>query len=135
MGEEAVESGLELQQRIAASLRALPEPYRTAIYLRFYRDLGPSRIATESGVPLETVRTRLRRGLELLRSDLDARHGGKRELWCSALVGLLEARPVAPLPVGTVGPDIAQVTPSDVPFSTQPAVLPAATNDVSAGRG
>ena len=47
---------------------ALDEPYRTVILMRYYEDLTPSQIAEHLGLPAATVRTRLRRGLERLRS-------------------------------------------------------------------
>ncbi len=80
----------ELQHHVAAALKALPEPYRSAIHQRYYLDLGPREIAAREGVPLDTVKTRLRRGLELLRKDLDARYGGNRRAWSLAAAPLLQ---------------------------------------------
>ncbi|MFY9345535.1 MAG: hypothetical protein WAT39_23800, partial [Planctomycetota bacterium] len=45
------------------------------------------RRGTAAGVPLETVRTRLRRGLQQLRDDLDRRHGSSRG-WALPLLGI-----------------------------------------------
>lgn len=77
----------ELQQALATALLALDEPYRSTLVLRFYRDLEPTEIARLAGVPPGTVRSRLSRGLELLRARLDARCGG-REAWSAALAPL-----------------------------------------------
>lgn len=57
-----------------AVLRAvmeLPEKYRTAIYLYYYEDYSTDEIARLTGTPAATVRTRLRRGRELLRAGLE----------------------------------------------------------------
>lgn len=49
----------------------LPEKYRTAIYLYYYEDYSTDEIAQLTGTPAATVRTRLRRGRELLRAGLE----------------------------------------------------------------
>ena len=49
----------------------LPEKYRTAIYLYYYEDYSTDEIARLTGTPAATVRTRLRRGRELLRAWLE----------------------------------------------------------------
>ncbi len=84
---------LEIHHRILDAVRALPEPSRTAIALRYYEGLPPRAIARRLGIPLETVKSRLKRGLSALRRDLDRLHGGNRRPWLGALVA----------PVGTVG--------------------------------
>ena len=62
------------------------------LQLRYHADLSPTAIAAELGVPLPTVKARLARALQLLRADLDARHGGGQ--WRALLLPLL------PLPQG-----------------------------------
>ncbi len=49
---------------------ALPEPYRSTILMRWFDDVPPARIAELRGEPVETVRTRLKRGHALLREWL-----------------------------------------------------------------
>ena len=49
----------------------LPEKYRTAIYLYYYEEYSTDEIAQLTGTPAATVRTRLRRGRELLRAGLE----------------------------------------------------------------
>ncbi|MBK8976611.1 MAG: RNA polymerase sigma factor [Planctomycetes bacterium] len=70
----------ELRRGLAAAVAALPEPSRTVVWLRFYEDLAPRQIAARLRVPVETVRTRLKRALTALRTRLDAEHGS-RERW------------------------------------------------------
>src|SRR5688500_4451746 len=66
-----------LQQDVARAVEALAEPYRTTILLRFWEDQPPRTIAARMAVPVETVRTRIKRGVALLRGELDERHGGR----------------------------------------------------------
>ena len=77
---------LELQRRVVAKLTKLEEPYREAIVLRFYYGQAPSQIARDHGLPVDTVKTRLRRGLQKLRAQLDAEHGGERRVWALSLM-------------------------------------------------
>src|SRR5262245_557102 len=77
---------LELMERLLAAVRRLEAPYRAAVMMRFFDGLKPAAIAKRTGVPVETVRTRLKRGLERLRAELDARHGGDRAAWGVALL-------------------------------------------------
>ena len=67
----------ELCRRMLEAVRALEEPYRTAIHLRFYEDLLPAEIAERLGTRPETVRTRIKRGLARIQVSLArARPGG-----------------------------------------------------------
>lgn len=63
---------------LTAELTALPEPYRGALLGRYVRDLSPTEIAAETGEPVRTVKTRLQRGLGLLRERFEARGGDWR---------------------------------------------------------
>lgn len=62
---------LEVLRKLVEAVQALDEPYRRTLLLRFFDDLGPGEIARREGVPLETVRSRVRRGLARLRIVLD----------------------------------------------------------------
>ena len=75
----------ELHRRVAEAVAGLAEPYRTAVLLRFYESLPPRTVASRTGVPVETARTRIRRGLTLLRGALD-RAAGSRAGWALPLV-------------------------------------------------
>jgi len=65
----------EMQRRLAEGVRALDEPYRTVVILRYFHDLTPKEIARRLGAPYETVHSRLRRAHALLRRRLDETHG------------------------------------------------------------
>ncbi len=62
----------QLHQRLVAATIALADPYRTAILLRFFDELPPRVIAARLALPVETVRTQVKRGLEQLRVALAA---------------------------------------------------------------
>ena len=53
-----------LQRELVDIVTGLDEPYRTTVLLRYIHGLEPRELALRQGVPLETVRTRLKRGLE-----------------------------------------------------------------------
>lgn len=89
----------ELERSVAARVLALPEPYRTVVLMRFYRDQKPAEIAQALGRPVATVKVQLQRGLEKLREELDREHGGSAK-WCLLLAPLLLRR----------SPDAALVT-------------------------
>jgi len=77
---------LELSQRVIAELHALGEPHATTVRRRFLDGLAADEIARLEGVPVETVRTRVKRALAQLRQRLDERHGGRRDAWAGVLV-------------------------------------------------
>jgi RNA polymerase sigma-70 factor (ECF subfamily) len=58
---------IRIQTRIEDLLRALPEPLRVAIVLRYQEDMLPDEIAVLLGQPVATVKSHLQRGLKLLR--------------------------------------------------------------------
>lgn len=74
-----------VRQAVVTALLTLDEPYREALLLRFYEDLPPRRIAALLELPVETVRTRIKRGVARLGQALDAEHAGDRERWLGLL--------------------------------------------------
>ena len=90
----------ELQRRLVDSVLRLEEPYRATLLLRYYEGLTPAEIARRRGEPAATIRSRLHRGVERLRSELDQEHGG-REAWAATLMPLAfsagAAAPALPL--------------------------------------
>lgn len=98
--DEAVPSAAEMRDRDAArravieAADRLAEPFRETILLRFAEGLPPREIARRHGVPVETVRSRVRLARERLRHELDAEYGDRRA-WSLALLPLA-AMPVAP---------------------------------------
>src|SRR5262245_33378621 len=92
-----VVSVAESHRRVVEAVLALEEPYRTTVLLRFFEDLPPREVAARMGVPVETVRARVRRAVEQLRARLDEQHGGRRAAWLAPL--LADGRGVARAPV------------------------------------
>jgi len=62
---------IEVLRLVLDAVDALEEPYRSTIVMRFLDGLAPREIARRAGVPVNTVRSRVRRGLERLRAELD----------------------------------------------------------------
>ncbi len=87
----------ETGRRLVAAVLALDEPYRTAILLRYVDDLPPRKVAAQTGVPVETARTHIKRGLHRLRAQLDDQHDGDRRQWMAVLL------PLAGVPLTTTG--------------------------------
>lgn len=57
-------------ERLSEALKLLPEAQRVLVERAFYGDLSHSEIATETGLPLGTVKSRIRLALERLRHAL-----------------------------------------------------------------
>ncbi len=86
---DEVVAAAEQHRRLVDALAELPEPGRTAVLLRYYEGLPPREIARRTGAPVETVRARVRRGVEALRERLDEREPRGRAAWMSALAPLI----------------------------------------------
>jgi RNA polymerase sigma-70 factor (ECF subfamily) len=96
--DEALAS-LEIQERLIAAVKALDEPYRTTVWLRFHEGLAPGAIAEHLGTGKKTIESRITRGLApCARSWISARAGsesaggtacspGARERWVGAFHG------------------------------------------------
>jgi RNA polymerase sigma-70 factor (ECF subfamily) len=69
-GPDAVAEGALLRPRLEAALRALPEEQREVFLLREQGGLGFREIAEVTGVPENTVKSRMRYALEGLRKTL-----------------------------------------------------------------
>ncbi|MCP5065239.1 MAG: sigma-70 family RNA polymerase sigma factor, partial [bacterium] len=90
----------ELGRTMVAAVLALDEPYREVLLLRYYEDLPPRAIASRLGLPVETVRTRTRRGLERLRAGLTRSRGGDGKAWSAVLVRWMGAGSAGPATAG-----------------------------------
>ena len=66
----------ERRTRIGEAMAVLPMIYREVLALRFEDEMKIVEIAQITGVPLSTVKSRLRRSLEQLRSALEAQYPG-----------------------------------------------------------
>lgn len=77
------------RRRVVEAVMALPEPQRIVILLKYFEQLPPREIAARLGEPVETVRTRQKRAMELLKLRLDADFGGRGH-WSVALLPIAE---------------------------------------------
>jgi RNA polymerase sigma-70 factor, ECF subfamily len=67
----------ERTTRLADAMEMLPVIQREVLTLRFEEEMKLEEIAEILGAPLSTVKTRLRRGLERLRGNLESRFPGE----------------------------------------------------------
>jgi len=63
---------------LAACMHELPAIHREVLTLRFEEDMKLEEIAEVAGIPLSTVKSRLRRALEGLRAAMEARSPGRK---------------------------------------------------------
>lgn len=66
----------ETREGVQLSLQKVPAIYREVLVLRFQEELQLDEIATVTGAPISTVKSRLYRGLEALKSAMPARPAG-----------------------------------------------------------
>jgi RNA polymerase sigma-70 factor (ECF subfamily) len=92
----------ETLDRVAHAVLELEEPYRATVLLRYFEGLEAPAIAGIQGIPVETVRTRLKRAVARLRARLDAENEGERRGWVLALLPLLR-RPSTGTGAGVAG--------------------------------
>lgn len=65
---------VRVDEALWQACRKLPEALRTAVVLRYYEDLDYADIAALTGVREGSVRSRVSRGLALLRAELGGQH-------------------------------------------------------------
>ena len=76
----------ETAKLVLTMVLELDEPYRSTVLMRYDEMLSSVEIAERLGLPAGTVRSRLKHGMDRLRSELDRRHNGDRKAWCVALM-------------------------------------------------
>lgn len=101
-GAHEVAAREEVLRVVIDAIRSLEREAREVVLLRYYEDLPPRVIAARLSIPVETVRSRLRRAHERLRARLDEGRGGNVEGWRSALATVL-GYDGSPAEVGPLG--------------------------------
>lgn len=93
----------EALQRVTDAVLSLDEPYQTAVFLRYFEDLPPRAIARRTQTNVGTVKSRLARGLVMLRARLDRGDQDGRS-WRPALLFAfgLPSSLLVPLPIGAL---------------------------------
>jgi RNA polymerase sigma-70 factor (ECF subfamily) len=66
----------ERRRLVRGAMREIPEEQRTVVLLSFFRGLSHSEIADRQGIPLGTVKSRIRAGLEKVAGCLQETMGG-----------------------------------------------------------
>lgn len=91
----------EALQSVTNAVLQLEEPYQTTVFLRYFEDLPPRAIARRTQTNVATVKSRLARGLVMLRQKLERakKHGD----WRSALATAFG------LPIGMTALPVATV--------------------------
>jgi RNA polymerase sigma-70 factor (ECF subfamily) len=84
-GTTASSASGESVRFVTDAVLALEEPYQSTILARYFEDLKPSEIATRQSVPIATVKSRLRRALEILRVRMKDSSG---DSWRASLLAL-----------------------------------------------
>ena len=84
--EEVLAQG-EMRKIIINATMGLPEPYGSTVLMHYHQGVPLVDIARREGVPAVTIRSRLRRGLELLRGELGRKCGPGWQASCMALAG------------------------------------------------
>ena len=104
--QELVEQ-IDGQRLLVAELLELGEPMRSTVILRYFKDLSSAEIARRQGVPAATVRSRLSRAIEELRTRMDTRYDGNRSAWSLALAGSIgESFPLVPIAPPSSAPPV-----------------------------
>lgn len=75
-----------VRQEVVDRVLALDPLYRDVLLLRHFEGIPPREIASRLKLPVETVKTRLKRGIERLRMEMDERHHGDRRAWAMLLL-------------------------------------------------
>ncbi len=102
--EQAPESVLiereEIRQRLVAAVLRLGAPRSTVVILRYFDDLPPRAIARRLDMPVETVRTHLKRAHAELRARLGSERRGDGSSVFAALPLHLPAQKLGPAALG-----------------------------------
>jgi RNA polymerase sigma factor (sigma-70 family) len=95
---EDLAAKVAIHRELVDAVLALAEPYRETVVLRYFENLDLDAIATRTHSKRNTVRSRLQRGLQQLREQLDRAPGG-RERWLPGVL-LLGRRQMATAAAG-----------------------------------
>lgn len=100
---------LHAHEVLSRAVRELPEPYRTAVTLRFFEGRSPRAIARLRDQSPELVRQHVHRGLGMLRQKLDHEFGD-RNAWHAMFAWHGLGRPFVPgLPVSITWPGLLAI--------------------------
>lgn len=130
---EALVARAQRLREVGELLESLDEPYRRTLLLRYLEDVPVATIAEREAVKAGTVRWRIKTGLDMLRDELDARHGGDRQAWVGALVPLAASRAGSGAAATAGAATVKLSTKSIIILSTLAVVAGAATTLAARG--
>lgn len=94
----------ELRRRVVEAVLALDEPYRGTVLLVHLEGLAPVEAARRQQVPIDTIRTRLKRARARLREHFERGAGGTRALaGIAGLAGVATTSATASAASGAIG--------------------------------
>jgi len=93
---DALHERMELHHALLRAVEELAEPYRSTVVRRWLDGATPQWIADADGLPLATVKTRLRRGLERLRERMKREWGDRLEGGLALMAAGIRAAPGVP---------------------------------------
>ncbi len=120
----------ELQREVVEAVLALDEPARSTVLLRYFEGMPAREIAAQQGIPVETVRTRLKRAHATLRVRVHAQGRDRGRAW-SALVMPVAGSADPHVAAGAAG---ALILGTSMKVVTVAAVVVAAFFVISAGK-
>lgn len=85
-------SRADMSRRLVELVLELPPDLQRITLARYFEGLSSAEIARRLNRPAASVRSQLKRGLDQLRTKLDAENEGERERWLSALTPLVLPR-------------------------------------------
>lgn len=101
--EDGLRERVETFRSLERAVSELADPYRAVMRMRFFEERSYAEICERLGRPKETVRSQIKRGLEMLRRRLDAEHDGNRASWAGLLLPLAQrAQPSMAVRLGAV---------------------------------
>ncbi len=86
-------ANVDIGERLRAAVNALPDSYRDAVWMRYVEGVEAPEMAQRLRQPVESVRTRIKRGIHLVRQKLDRQHLGGREAWVAAVAEFARVEP------------------------------------------
>lgn len=124
--EEEIRQQMETHEALSEAMRALPDPYRRAVFLRYFEGWSLARIAAEDGCDKRAIEKRLRQARAMLRAHLERR--APAEHWAAGLLLLAPApQKVATLAVAAALIAIALIVPAGWILWPGPDASPSAT--------
>ena len=115
----------EVRREVVDAILELDDLHRSVVFLRFYHDLPWTEVAKSVGAPVETARSRLKRGLAKLREKLDKKFGD-RDSWCLALAPLAGLKVAAQVATAGVAASAVSTVSGGVIMATKVKVAIAA---------